>query len=238
MPQISARVSENLYEQIEQEAKDKGKNKSQLIRDCIKEKIKISDQNNNLKEEIECLRDRVNDIEMEVTNNSKVSEVLNNNNNGSMDSKIPEIDDKDRKILYHASKGIHSYSELSELVGVSQNTVYRRFKKLEEENILKDKITAIPNYNKIRVSFIIISMKVPPNSREKAISYLEQRNEVKFLWNGYGDFDIASVVMSFENKIDETILKLKEDLEKQNIEVKNFKQLISSKLRKLDFSPI
>ncbi len=71
-----------------------------------------------------------------------------------------ELDDLDRKIILHLSKGIYSYAELAEKCKAGRNTIYRRVNRLESEGIIDKKVRAIPNFTKLNLSAICVMMDI------------------------------------------------------------------------------
>lgn len=132
-----------------------------------------------------------------------------------------DLDETDKKIIHYLCQGPYSHSELAEKIGVSRNTIYRRINKLREKGVLKKQIMAIPDFEKIGFSSIIIGINVGLGDLEKTIQFLKKLSQVKFLWKTYGEYEIVSVLMCDKRDVGSCINNLKESLEKLDIEIQN-----------------
>ena len=148
-----------------------------------------------------------------------------------------ELDETDKKIIQHVCEGTYSHSELAKLAGVSRNTVYRRLDKLEEEGVLKKRVMAIPNFEKIGFSSIIIGINVGIGDLEKTIRFLKKLGQVKFLWKTYGEYELVAVLMCDERNVGTCINNLKESLQDLNVEISEFVAAPSISWEKVEFAP-
>lgn len=96
---------------------------------------------------------------------------------------------------------------------------------------------AIPDFEKIGFSSIIVGIKVGMGDLEKTIDFLKKLEQVKFLWKTYGEYEIVAVLMCDKRRVGICINNLKEALEKLNIEVSEFKAAPSISWEKIEFSP-
>ena len=148
-----------------------------------------------------------------------------------------ELDEVDKKIVEHVCEGVYSHSELADLVGVSRNTVYRRLKNLEDEGIIKKKGMAIPDFEKMGFSSVIIGLNVKSDGIDKVVDYLKEQDNIKFLWKTYADFEVMGVLMCDKKNVGACINSLKNALSRLDVEVENFSASPSISWEKIDFTP-
>lgn len=148
-----------------------------------------------------------------------------------------ELDEVDRKIVEHVCDGIHSYTELAEKVGVSRNTVYRRLKDLEDKGMIKKKGVAIPDFEKMGFSSVIVGLNIKTDCVEKVVDYLKGLDNIKFLWKTYADFEIVAVLICDKRNVGTCINSLKNALSELDVEVNDFSASPSISWEKIDFSP-
>lgn len=148
-----------------------------------------------------------------------------------------DLDELDKKIIQHVTEGTYSHSKLAELTGASKSTIYRRLKELEEEGVLEKRIMAIPNFEEIGFSSIILGIKVGIGNLNKIINFLEQVDQVKFLWRTYGEYEAVAVLMCDEQNVGVCINNLKEAIENMDIEVENFVVAPSVSCEKMELAP-
>lgn len=147
------------------------------------------------------------------------------------------MDETDKKIVQHVCRGTYSYSELSEIIGVSRNTIYRRLSKLEDNGVIKKRVMAIPDFEKIGFSSIIVCLKVGLGDLEKTVDFLKGLDQVKFLWKTYGEYEIVAVLMCDNRNVGTCINNLKEALEKLEVEVNEFNAAPSISWEKVELAP-
>lgn len=147
------------------------------------------------------------------------------------------LDDLDRKIVYYLSQGVHSYNDLSKLSNVGRNTIYRRIDKLEEIGIISRRIMAIPNFEKLNLSAIIVGINIKSQTFEKAIAFLKKQDYIKFLWRTYGTHDVVFMMLCDKGNEGRCIYHLKSALENLNIDVINFDTSTSFSWEKIELSP-
>lgn len=151
------------------------------------------------------------------------------------------LDETDRRILSLISRNSSiRYSELADEVGVSRNTTYRRVKKLKEWGIInKDFITNtdvdILEFEKIGVSTLMIAMKFDIESFEEASEFLKEREEVKLIFETFGEYDIIAILFGEKGKERKMVAKLREGLKKKKIGLEDFR-VFSTSLKKADFT--
>ncbi len=151
---------------------------------------------------------------------------------------IPEeLDETDRKIIYHVCSGTHSYSELADLAGVSRNTVYRRINKLEENGMIKKRVMAVPDFESIGFSSIIIGINVGLGDMERTVRFLKRQKRIKFLWKTYGKYEVVALLMCKKDDVGNCINNLKGFLEELDVDIKEFDASPSMSWEKVDFTP-
>jgi len=137
------------------------------------------------------------------------------------------LDDLDRKIILHLSKGVYSYAELAEKCGVGRNTIYRRISRLEAEKMIDMMVRAIPNFTKLSLSAICVMMDIAQSDMERVMGFLKRQPEVKFLWRTFGAYNITTVFICNKGEEGNCISNLREALQKMQISMKKFETSIS-----------
>jgi len=148
-----------------------------------------------------------------------------------------QLDELDKKIIFHFSRGVYSYSELAEKCGVGRNTIYRRVNRLEAENVIDKKVRAIPNFTKLNLSAIIVMMDIAQSEASKVIGFLKNQAQVKFLWRTFGAYNLTTVIICSKGEEGRCISNLREILEKMRVTVNKFEASISFTWEKIDFAP-
>jgi DNA-binding Lrp family transcriptional regulator len=147
------------------------------------------------------------------------------------------VDELDRKIISHFSKGVYSYSELAEKCGVGRNTIYRRVNRLEAEGVIDKKVRSIPNFTKLNLSAICVMMDIAQSEVGKVIDFLRKQPQVKFLWRTFGAYNLTAVIICNKGEEGNCISNLREVLEKMRVSVNRFEASISFTWEKIDFAP-
>ena len=115
------------------------------------------------------------------------------------------MDDVDKKILSIIQKDATiSLSELSKKVGISKTPSWNRIRKMEEEGIIKSKVTVLDN-KKINLSIVVfLSVSVSSHSEEwiinfqKILSQYDQIIEAYRLTGSSTDYLLKIVAPSIE----------------------------------------
>jgi len=154
-----------------------------------------------------------------------------------MITKKNELDDLDKKIIFHLSNGIYSYSELAEKCGVRRNTIYRRVSRLEANKIIDKRVRAIPNFTELNISAICVMMEVAQSDVERLMNFLKREAQVKFLWKTFGAYNITTVIICNKGEEGNCISNLREVIEKMRINLHKFEASVSFAWEKIDFSP-
>jgi len=148
-----------------------------------------------------------------------------------------QLDELDKKIILHFSRGVYSYSELAEKCGVGRNTIYRRVNRLEAEDVIDKKVRAIPNFTKLNLSAICVMMDIAQSEASKVIGFLKNQAQVKLLWRTFGAYNLTTVIICSKGEEGRCISNLREILEKMKVTVNKFEASISFTWEKIDFAP-
>jgi Lrp/AsnC family transcriptional regulator for asnA, asnC and gidA len=113
---------------------------------------------------------------------------------------FPILDDTDRKLISHLQEdGRMSFVKLATLMGVTEGTIRRKYKKLVKEGALK--ITAISNPYAIGFDApAFIGINVERRLLENVAEKLSKMPEVQFVAVTTGTYEIIIQVISFSNK--------------------------------------
>lgn len=147
------------------------------------------------------------------------------------------IDDLDQKIVRYLCEGVHSYSELGKICNVGRNTIYRRVDKLERMGIITKRTAALPNFDKLNLSAVLIGMDLNLEDMAKAVSFLRKQHRVKLLWTTYGAHDLIFIVLCNKEDVGTCILNLKKSLKKVNITPTKFDVSVSISWEKIYLCP-
>ena len=147
------------------------------------------------------------------------------------------IDNLDRKIVHHICKGVYSYNELAKLCNAGRNTIYRRIDKLEKMGIISKRIMAIPNFDKLGLSAVIVGINVSAEEIEKTIDFLKRHHQVKLLWTTYGTHDIVFAMVCDKSDVGKCVYNLRSELAKLKINIIDFDASGSVSWEKIDLTP-
>lgn len=156
-----------------------------------------------------------------------------------MSNILDKLDDIDFKILHHIPKGANSYSDISDKMEVSRSTVYRRIRQLEEKDILKNTLVAIPNFQKLGFSAMAIGVTVDIEDIEKAIKYLKNDSRFKVVLRTYGEHDIFAFFLTPDPKDKTTpikIQKIQKKMKNKNIRIESMDTLEVIEWEKIDLT--
>lgn len=147
------------------------------------------------------------------------------------------LDELDKKIITYLSTGTYSYKELAELCGVGRSTIYRRIDRLEKIGAISKRIMAIPNFTKLNLTAIGITMDISQSDVDQVIEFLKGLSTVKLLWRSYGRHNIVVVSVCEKGNEGECISKMREALEKMKVKIYNFDASVSFIWEKVDLTP-
>ena len=156
-----------------------------------------------------------------------------------MSNILDKLDDIDFKILQLISKGANSYSDISDKMEVSRSTVYRRIRQLEEKDILKNRLVAIPNFQKLGFSAMAVGITVDIEDIEKAIKYLKNDSRFKVVLRTYGEHDIFAFFLTADPKDKTTpikIQKIQKKMKNKNIRIESMDTLEVIEWEKIDLT--
>jgi len=148
-----------------------------------------------------------------------------------------KLDSLDKKIVHYVCSGVHSYNDLAKLCGVGRNTIYRRLGKLEKMGIIVRKIMAVPDFEKLGLSVMIVGINASSDDIEKMVRFLKRQPQVKFLWKTYGTHDLIFVVLCDKEDVGECIFELKRFLEKIGVKIARFDVSVSVSWERIDLTP-
>ena len=123
------------------------------------------------------------------------------------------IDEKDLKIIKLLQENSRiPYTELAKKVGISDVAIIKRIKKLEKQGIIK-KYTIIIDPKKLGYNSIsIVGINVEPEHLFPVISYLKEKDYVKYLALSSGDHTLMAIIWARDGselaKIHDEISKL------------------------------
>ena len=194
------------------------------IKDALKQKFSISSLKTviwtDVKEMHENLRLYQEEEHPKKTEKEEVKQVL---------SKRPEskgkFDEVDFKIIDELSKdGLVSFSDIAERIGVSSNTVKKRYENLTKKGMIKVTIQIDPakaGYRALAIFFVTFTLHVDTRSMVERISQIP---DVISIMKTSGDYDLQVYVMvrdinqlfSLQDEFDEIagVAKVEMDLDK------------------------
>ena len=105
------------------------------------------------------------------------------------------IDEKDRRILdFLKGNARASYTEIAQSLGISDATVIKRVKRLEQLGVIKG-YTAIINPKKLGYNAVSITgVDVEPEYIFKVLSFLREKDYIKYLALTSGDHTIIATI--------------------------------------------
>jgi DNA-binding Lrp family transcriptional regulator len=127
------------------------------------------------------------------------------------------IDNLDKKIIQHLSKGTNSYQELAKLCNITRNTVYRRINSLEHRGIIKNTLGYTINLDQLDITPIIFGAKVPTIDMDRTFNLLAAHKNVRLLWRTYGDHNTTLIAYCPRGEEGEVIQSIKAIFESVNV---------------------
>ena len=109
--------------------------------------------------------------------------------------------------------------------------------KLENIDVVHRRIMAFPNYEKLKRVAIIFGVNVPPNSIDKVVAFLKNRDDVKFLWKTYGTHDMIFIIVCDNDNIGNSINDLRKSLEQLEVSTIHLDSSTSISWDKIELNP-
>lgn len=108
---------------------------------------------------------------------------------------MPALDDKDLKIIDLLSANSRmSYIELARRLGISDVAVIKRIRKLEQQGVIR-RYTIVVDPKKLGYNAVSMTgVDTEPESLFKVLSYLKDKEYVKYLALTSGDHQILAVI--------------------------------------------
>ena len=147
------------------------------------------------------------------------------------------LDELDKKIMSYLCGGTYSYKELGKLCRVGRSTIYRRIDRLEKIGAISKRIMAVPNFTKLNLTAIGITMDISQSDVDQVIEFLKGLPIVKLLWRSYGSYNITVVTVSEKGYEGECISKIREVLEKMEVKIHKFDASVSFTWEKVNLNP-
>ena len=96
--------------------------------------------------------------------------------------------------------------------GVGHSTIYRRVEELKRRDAIRRKVMAIPDFEKLGLSAVIIGMDMHPNELERVVLLLKEHDRIKLLWRTYRTHDLVLAVLCDKDNIGRCIHDLRKEL--------------------------
>jgi len=122
------------------------------------------------------------------------------------------LDELDKRLLHEIYSGIASYDDLAKTLKVTRGTVYRRIDKLEKEHAIRKRIMAIPEFDNLKLSAIIVGFHADYNDMDKVVEAIKTMSGLKLLWRTYGSHQVVAVLACEKGNEGETITELHKTL--------------------------
>jgi DNA-binding Lrp family transcriptional regulator len=126
------------------------------------------------------------------------------------------LDDLDKKILQHLSRGISSYEDLARTCNVTRNTIYRRIAALEDQGIIKNTIRCTVNLEQLEITPVWIGVRLAEADLDKASILLAAHRNVRLLLRSYGDYNLNLLAYCEKGKEGKVIHTIRAILERFN----------------------
>ena len=124
------------------------------------------------------------------------------------------MDAIDKKIIYFLQENaLTPVSDIADKVNLSVSTCWNRIKKLEEEKVIKKRVTIL-NGKKIQLPIVVFVTISVSHHDKKFIDLINDYNEVIEIWRLSGEFDyLLKVVSESLENYDTFIKKLVNEIE-------------------------
>jgi DNA-binding Lrp family transcriptional regulator len=145
------------------------------------------------------------------------------------------LDELDKRILHEICGGIASYDDLAKTLKVTRGTVYRRIDKLEKTHAIRKRIMAIPDYDNLNLSAVIVGFNADYKDMDKVIEAIKTMAGLKILWRTYGSHQVVAVLNCEKGNEGETITKLHKTLSELN--TAQYDVSVGFEWKKVEISP-
>ena len=151
------------------------------------------------------------------------------------------LDETDRELLSIISRKSNiSYSELADELEISRNTAYRRVKKLKDigavkENFITNTSVDVLEFEKMGMTTLTLALGFGIDCLDEATDFLKGREEVKMLFETYGEYDVIAILFGREGRERELVSDLRQALEKEEIDLEKI-EVFPTSLKKLDLT--
>ena len=122
------------------------------------------------------------------------------------------LDELDKRLLHEICSGIASYDDLAKTLKVTRGTVYRRIEKLEKMHVIRKRIMAIPEFDNLNLSSIIVGFHADYNDMDEVVGAIKTISSLKLLWRTYGSHQLVAVLSCEKGKEGEMITELHKSL--------------------------
>jgi DNA-binding Lrp family transcriptional regulator len=126
------------------------------------------------------------------------------------------LDELDKRLLHEICSGIASYDDLAKTLKVTRGTVYRRIDRLEKMHAIRKRIMAIPEFDNLNLSSIIVGFHAHYNDMDKVIEAIKTMSGLRILWRTYGSHQVVAVLACEKGNEGKTITELHKTLSELN----------------------
>jgi DNA-binding Lrp family transcriptional regulator len=145
------------------------------------------------------------------------------------------LDDLDKKILHEICSGIYSYDDLGKKLNVTRSTIYRRIENLEKENMITKKIMAIPNFENLNLSAILVAITASYDEASQCIQHIKELPNTNLLYRCYGAHQAYAHLICQKGDEAQVIEKIQIALKDQK--TISYTISVGFRLEKIDLAP-
>lgn len=126
------------------------------------------------------------------------------------------LDALDKRLLHEICNSIASYDDLAKTLKVTRGTVYRRIDRLEKMHAIRKRIMAIPEFDNLNLSSIIVGFHADYKDMDKVIEAIKTMSGLRILWRTYGSHQVVAVLACEKGNEGKTITELHKTLSELN----------------------
>ncbi len=145
------------------------------------------------------------------------------------------VDDLEKRILHEICSGIYSYDDLAKKLGVTRSTIYRRIENLEKEKLITKKIMAVPNFENLNLTAILVAVTAAYDEVSQCIQHLKELPNTNLLYRCYGAHQAYAHLICQKGDEAQVIEKIQIALKDQKTVVYTIS--VGFRLEKIDFAP-